>query len=231
MDSCIVGLSTIPGREKFLFKTLNSLLKQTILPNKIILSYCKNYKRFPNKKIDLNILNHFKTDRIELVETEDYGPITKLFGIIKSNVKRTRNTCILLLDDDLIYKKDMIYLFKTQYIKLRGAYSFMVYFNQENDCFVGQGADGFLIPNQYLYMIENYYKLCLKKDERLFFHDDLVISKYLSIVGCPLRGIRYNKNSNELIYDKLPSSDVDALHRLEGNVKRENLNSIILPEF
>ena len=229
MDTCIVGISTIPGREKFLYKTLNSLLQQTVLPNKIILSYCKSYKRFPDKKINMSILNHFKTDRVILVETDDYGPITKLFGILRSGIPTNKKTCFLLIDDDLVYSKDMIQLFKQKYTQSSSAYSFMVYYNKPNKCLVGQGADGFLIPSQYLYLLENYYKMCIAKDERIFFHDDLLISKYLSLIGCPLKSLKHP--SKKLIYDMLPSSNVDALHCLEGTTKREILNSIVLPNF
>ena len=50
INFCIT-FTTIPSRLKTLKKTIESIEKQTLKPNKIFLNIPYNYKRFPNSKI------------------------------------------------------------------------------------------------------------------------------------------------------------------------------------
>ena len=59
-----VGITCIPGREEYLEKTLTSFSQQKYLPNKVFISYCTKYTRFPDKNFDKSIIDKFKNDNL-----------------------------------------------------------------------------------------------------------------------------------------------------------------------
>ena len=106
-----VSLSTIPQRIKYLDKTVESLLKQSLKPDKIFINIPLKYKRF-TETIDNNQLPDFDDNSVEITRCEDCGPGTKLLGSIN---KLKKDSLIILADDDNIYEDYMIEKFNYYY--------------------------------------------------------------------------------------------------------------------
>ena len=96
-------------------------------------------------------------------------------------------------------------------------------YNPTNKCKVGFGADGFALNSNILNNIKLFYDQCMKLNNNLFYHDDLVISKYLSIHGYNIEKLKVKKG-DKLIYDQLV--DISSLNKLDNELSRYNLNKI-----
>ena len=72
-----VSISTIPQRLKNLNETVESLLNQTLKPNKIFINIPYKYERF-SEIIEDNQIPKFSSDIVEVTRCEDCGPGTKL---------------------------------------------------------------------------------------------------------------------------------------------------------
>ena len=169
-----VSLSTIPQRIKYLGKTVESLLKQSIKPNKIFINIPFKYNRF-SETINESQLPIFKDDCIEITRCEDCGPGTKLLGSID---KLKKNSLIILADDDNIYEDYMVEKFNYYYsIAPQNSYSF--YVHPLGNFPIGQGADGFAINTNNLRGIKKFYDTVVKNYKELFLYDDLWISYFL----------------------------------------------------
>jgi len=169
-----VSISTIPQRIKNLSKSVDSLLKQTLKPDKIFINIPFKYKRF-NETINDNEIPKFKNDLVEITRCEDYGPGTKLLGSLD---KLKKNSLIILADDDHIYEDYMVEKFYYFYSKLpNNAYSF--YVHPLGNFGIGQGADGFAINTNHLEGIKFFYDKVVKNYKELFLYDDLWISYFL----------------------------------------------------
>ena len=178
MNNFCVSLTSIPSRFKNLKKTIDSILKQTILPKKIFINIPTFYKRF-DLIGNINFLDNLNSEIIEVKRCNDYGPGTKLLGSINEILNFEY---ILIIDDDHEYKNYMCEAFlQSSNSKKNEAYSFHVY--KIDDLSVGQGADGFFINTKHLYEIKKFYEKYVKNNEFLFFHDDLWISIYLNKIN------------------------------------------------
>ena len=78
-----ISISTIPSRIKSIDKTINSLLSQTLKPDKIFVNIPNKYKRFKNNIEEKDIPNF--SNEVEITRCEDFGPGTKLLGSLKKN--------------------------------------------------------------------------------------------------------------------------------------------------
>ena len=175
MLSFCVSLTTIPPRFSTLKKTLESIRSQKKKPDKIFLNIPNNFKRFSNISFDFNDLTK-RYKNLKINSCEDYGPGTKLLGSLNEILNYD---FVVLIDDDHIYKNEMLEIFYNQAVKnLDKSYSFCVY--DVIDCKVGQGADGFLINTKYIKNVLNFFNNYVKNNQNLFFNDDLWISIYLN---------------------------------------------------
>lgn len=113
----IVTLTSIPSRLKYLLSTLLSLLKQSIKADEIVLSLPKYSVREPNKEdpyiIDPMLEDFIQKKKITVLRCEkDYGPATKLLGLLKRekslNLNKEEESLIITVDDDKIYDIDTI---------------------------------------------------------------------------------------------------------------------------
>ena len=173
MNFC-VSMTSVPPRFSSLEKTLNSLNNQKKKPDKIFLNIPSKFKRFKNIKYNFNILTKKFTNLI-INRCNDYGPGTKLLGSLDQILKYD---FVVLLDDDHIYKKQMLEIFYDLATKnIDKSYSFCVY--NILDCKVGQGADGFAINCKYLNNIKNFFYKYVEENKKLLLNDDLWISIYL----------------------------------------------------
>jgi len=228
MNKYIVSLTTIPSKFNNLHKAIDSLINQTILPEKIVINIPKLYSfRFNNKSIDLETLHNFidkyKNNNVVLnLIDKDFGPGTKLVGLLNSKlIENDDNTYIILVDDDYIYKPYMIEDFDNhikKYSNIEVA-SYWVY--GMNGISIGQGADGFFIKQNILTNFLQFYNE-IKDEDYVNFHDDYYISYYCNLIN---KQIHYIKPPNNcLIYDDY-GNKVDGLFYLDGKYCRNNLNS------
>ena len=199
-----VSISAIPQRLNSLQQTIDSLLQQTVKPDKIFINIPIEYKRF-KQNISDNEIPNFNNKIVEITRCEDYGPGTKLLGSLK---KVKKNSLIILADDDNLYENYMIEKFFYFYsIKPNNAYSFFVYPLENYP--VGQGADGFAINTNHLEGIEFFYKKVVKNYNDLFLNDDVWISYFLyflkKIKILSLQDQIKNKNKGEspFIYKRI----------------------------
>ena len=98
-----VSVTTIPQRIKTINKSIESLINQTVKPDKIFINIPKIYKRF-EKKIEDNEVPNFP-EIVEVTRCNDFGPGTKLLGSIN---KIDKNSLLILADDDHVYDNFMI---------------------------------------------------------------------------------------------------------------------------
>jgi len=172
-----VSLTTIPGRLKNLYKSVESLLNQSRKPDKIFINIPTKYKRF-KEVIDGKQVPKFDEKIVEITRCEDCGPGTKLLGSLS---KLKNNSLVILADDDNTYEDYMIEKFFYFYSKSPdNAYSF--YVHPLGNIGIGQGADGFAINTNHLGGIQNFYDKIIKNYEELFLHDDLWISYFLHFI-------------------------------------------------
>ena len=196
-----VSLSTIPPRLKNLSKSVDSLLKQSQIPDKIFINIPLKYKRF-TETIDDNQIPKFDNNIVEVTRCEDCGPGTKLLGSLN---KLKKDSLIILADDDNIYENYMIEKFFYYYsLYPNNAYSF--YVHPLKDFGIGQGADGFAINTNHLDGIKKFYDTMVKDYKELFLYDDLWISYFLyyfkknKILSLQEHLKKNSNNENTLIY-------------------------------
>ena len=108
-----VSLSTIPSRINTINKSIDSLMNQSLKPDKIFLNIPTYFKRFKETIIDKDIPK--LPDIVEITRCDDCGPGTKLLGSIN---KLKENSLIVLADDDQIYEDYMLETFYKFYRKI-----------------------------------------------------------------------------------------------------------------
>ena len=95
--------------------------------------------------------------------------------------KLKKDSLVILVDDDNVYKDYMIEKFFYFHKKApNNAYSF--YVHPLGNFGVGQGADGFAINTNHLDGINDFYERVVKDHNELFLHDDLWISFFLYFI-------------------------------------------------
>jgi len=101
----IVSLTTSPKRISKTKVVIDSIMQQTILPNKIVLNLPHVFKRDSST---YNEIPDFITnnDLIEINRCEDIGPATKI--VPTALLYNEPNTILISVDDDIIYNSDVI---------------------------------------------------------------------------------------------------------------------------
>lgn len=118
----IVSLTSFPGRIDSVEKTINTLLNQTLKPDRVILWLAES--QFANKENDLPAgLLKLKELGLEIKWCEDLKPYKKLVPALKE----FPNDIIVTADDDLYYQKDWLE-------ELYNAYK------KDNSCIYTRGA-------------------------------------------------------------------------------------------
>lgn len=100
-----VSLSSVPSRISYIKPTIDSILNQSIQPNKLFVVIPYYSRREKKKYIIPSFLTNNKNITL-LRSRKDWGPATKLLPVLK--ITENLNTLILTIDDDRIYDKDMI---------------------------------------------------------------------------------------------------------------------------
>ena len=228
----IFSLTTIPSRINYIESTIKSLLDQSLKPEKIILNIPKKYNIRFESVIDEHTVNTVLSKYIDQIVVnyieQDYGPGTKLLGLIKSNVINLdlKNTYIVLVDDDMIYKPYMLECFnnynnekhKNELI----AGSFHCY--KSKGFIHGQGADGFFMKLDYLHDFNDYYAVIQDKDY-VNYQDDIYISYYFHIKQFRIQKIPLP--DNKLIWEENKNSKTNMLCKIKDKYSRRNLHTEI----
>ena len=203
-----ITLTTIPSRLNTIHKTIESIQRQTLKPNKIFLNIPYEYYRFPGIKISNEELINLESDLVEINRCEDFGPATKIMGSLN---KVKDFDCAIIVDDDHVYNEKMCQIFIREFEKEKMNYSY--YIQKIFDINMAQCADGFLINSKYLNDIRKFYDLYVKQNKNMFLDDDLWISIYLQIIKDAkiknLIDIFREETNKKLVYEV--HSNVDAL--------------------
>ena len=151
----IITLSTIHVNfDTLLPKTIDNILKFDKIEKveKIIVNIPKKYSfRFNNQIIEDNKINNFikkyrDNNKIYLnIVDNDYGPGTKIIGSLEKNLINLNddNLYTIILDDDLIYTKDLINIIEYS-DKINDNLIFGTGWNYLiDDIKIGQAADAF----------------------------------------------------------------------------------------
>jgi|TARA_B100000929_G_scaffold144756_1_gene114653 hypothetical protein len=216
-----VSLTTIPSRIKNVYKTIENLNNQTIKPDKIFLNIPNEYKRFKNEKISENDINDLKNLNVEITRCEDFGPATKLMGSLE---KVKDYNCVILIDDDHLYYKNIFQIFIEEFKKNSINYSF--YLNKILNIKMGQCCDGFLINTKLLDKIDIFYEKFVKNNKNMFLDDDLWFAIYLQNVKKSKienliekfrsvskdEGVPLDNKGRKIVYSQHSNSTIDSLH-------------------
>ncbi|MDC0569679.1 hypothetical protein OAO17_01955, partial [Candidatus Pelagibacter sp.] len=122
INFCIT-LTTIPSRIETIEKTISSLNNQILKPNIIFLNIPYYYNRL-NQKIDEKVIDQIKFDNVEIVRCDDFGPSTSFLGPLEKI--KNKYECMIIVNDDHIYDKNMTKIFIENFEKKKTNYSFYV---------------------------------------------------------------------------------------------------------
>lgn len=237
VNDIIISLTTIPARlmdENFML-VIDSLYNQILKPKYIYIHLCKIYKRnftFDTEKVNeiCNLIKE-KYDNIIINYTEDYGPITKILGLLTVKETFTDNTKIIVVDDDWILNPLLTLYYELCYelyncecigINERDLINWpngnidapleclqIFYDNYQNFLF---GWLTFSIKFKYVKQIYAFYNNIIKENDLISNHDDLIMTLFYkanNIYTCGIN-IIFNK------LDILSLVDTDALKNI-GN--------------
>ena len=173
INFCIT-LTTIPSRIGTIEKTIDSLNNQILKPNIIFLNIPFYYNRL-NQKIDEKIVNKIKFDNVEIIRCDDFGPSTSFLGPMDKI--KDKYECMIIVNDDHIYDKNMTKIFIENFKKRKVNYSF--YIQKIFNINMAQAADGFLINTSLIIGAKDFFKKYVIGNKNLRVDDDLWISIYL----------------------------------------------------
>ncbi|RKE77102.1 glycosyltransferase [Chryseobacterium sp. AG363] len=104
-ENIIVSLTTFPGRISKLWMVVECMLRQSLLPNKIVLYLAKD--QFPNELKDIpdNLLGYYNKKQLEIrFVDEDLRSHKKYYYAFKEY----QNDVIITIDDDIFYPSNII---------------------------------------------------------------------------------------------------------------------------
>jgi hypothetical protein len=234
MNFYYVHLTTIPSRFKYLSMVIDSLYKQTVNIEKIVITIQEKYKRFPNhfiKEQDIQKLKDKYDDKLVIQKIdEDYGPNIKILGALKyfETIENKNNSYMLICDDDLQYDKNLILSYQKSLEKDKNI--IYTHFNRErmfNNEIIHelQGADTFLLIPKFFELTsyckyKEYLEVTISECDESFYVDDLVIQFYI-ILYCKLKIFPCTEIKRYAI-----SFSIDSLHE-NRKVKYRNNQTYI----
>jgi hypothetical protein len=227
-----VGVTCLPGRENNFEKCLNSFLEQKRLPEKVFISYCKNYRRFPDKKFDTNMIEKFKQYPIfEFIESEeDYGPATKFIAPIhrlkeieKDNLE---NVHLIVCDDDRTYYDYFINRFhgliSENNEKVYTGYLEII--EKNKNLKIAFGADGYNIKGSWFDKLLNWYNKMLSiepEGKETWYHDDYTCSSFFHYNLIPVQQTM-KKSCHHSYVDEV---SLTSMQHKKNDGRRSRLNS------
>ncbi len=227
-----ITFTTIPSRLSSIHKTIESIEKQTLKPNKIFLNIPRRYYRFPEVEIPEIEIEKLKSELVQVNRCEDFGPATKIMGSL-NEVKKF--DCAIIIDDDHTYNERMCEIFIREFEKKKDNYSF--YIQKIFSINMAQCADGFLINCEHLNLIDKFYEIYVKKNKNMFLDDDLWLSIYLQIIKkskiSNLIKIFTIETGKNLVYEIHSSIDAlsDNIHNPKKFLNRRKIAKIEYIKF
>ena len=233
----IITLSTIPVNfDTILPKTIDSLLniEKFDKVEKIIINIPKKYNFRLNgafiEEIKINqFIDKYKNTKIYLnIVDNDYGPGTKLVGALEKNLIKFEddNLYIIVLDDDSLYKKDLITSFekhnKSNFNKIKFA-SAETHSRDTNNIKIGKGNAGMYIKSNLLKKFMNYFNK-IKNLDYVLYHDDIYISYYFYLDNIIVYDTR--QGAGGWIHSRIDNDT--QLHKIEGKYNRKELNKKVI---
>jgi len=173
----IVSMTTSPKRITSLKPVLKRLMEQTVQPDRIVLNLPHVFKRTGET---YDIPDYLYQPWLYINRCEDIGPATKI--IPTRSLVKDPETIIISVDDDILYKKNMIETF-LQYVHLpyvlsgggSGVYKHVKIGNKKME--VSQLVEGF---SGVCYRKKHLDKIKLSLDLKdCFTSDDFTISNQL----------------------------------------------------
>jgi len=212
-----VSLTTTPPRIGNIDRCLESLVMQTLMPERIFLCVPTRYERYGGSVEIPESLSRFGK-RLQIVSCpEDYGPGTKVLGS-ENLVPRDPNSLLILVDDDVVYQDYMLEVFANEFVERpHQSSSFCVSSYKGID--VGHGVDGFAIPASCLDGMKRFYQK-IQKFDHVRLVDDLWISYYLRLQGVRISNLANYVRGRGVIYKVY--NDSGALIRYSGEFSRRN---------
>lgn len=234
-NKIIITLSVIPSRLLTLqfYLNLKKLFNCDLKADYIVINFCKEYKRGFEFDIDncMNMLNLLKKKYSNLIINicKDYGPITKILGLFSANLNIMENDIIISIDDDWeydtkitlfyyycyeIFDCDCIFIDEQNTINMSGE---NINFLNNNNVFYDNyqnfayGWLSFSFKFGKLSNLKKFYYELIEKKDKIWLHDDLIITLYYKIYNLSACGISlvFNiKNDDNII-------NVDALKNLK----------------
>jgi len=227
MPTVVASLTTLPKRLAHLRPTLDSLRPQV---SWIELNLPKVCKRTSETYEVPQWLRDYPN--VKIYETEDYGPITKIwptivrYGLTPSSEKTVPEEVpdfFFVVDDDRIYEQEKIAELLAQWEPRRIVAGSGASFDAldhpiwkrlrpvEGHCDVVEGFAGYLFQGKPFWL--DLSMDMILEHEDLFRCDDVIISNWFVANGHHLWSIKLNKM-------KRAGSDHDALSRLDSYVER-----------
>lgn len=254
-NNVFITLTTTPSRlySDDIINVLNSLILQTIRPKKIFLIICDNYIRnfsiTQSKIIETTRINYIKDNMplIEIIKTKDYGPATKLLGLLEHNQKNNfliETDQIIVVDDDMIYSNNLVMSHVKCYqlyncdicavneksmIKNWTPYTFNNYDIFYEDNYIGflYGWLSFSITFRATQNLMNFYINLIEKYPDVIYDDDLIFTLYMyqnKLYVVENKFITLNNNNERTAIDS-----IDALRNklLSANLTKYDLRNKI----
>lgn len=209
MPKIVVSFTSIPSRINNIHSILLSIAQQTYEPDIVIIHYPKKCIRL-NEDYDIERLKTIiqesrLSNKIIINECDDYGPITKIYPIMKMNIIKA-DDIIIVIDDDNYYNKYLFEKLVTNFLKYNKQIAFCVsgimyptelgsrYYCHTNGSRteIMEAAFGYILSRSFLeddfanwvlHDISNIDDINNKNWSNAFFSDDYVISKYLDKKG------------------------------------------------
>lgn len=107
----ILSMTTFPSRLTTINLVLESLFRQTVMPNRFILWLAEN--QFPDKKVVDEFFSRYKNLGLEIEYCDDLRAHKKYYY----TMKKYPNAYVVTVDDDILYPEDMLEKLLRTYVK------------------------------------------------------------------------------------------------------------------
>ena len=107
----IATLTSIPSRMEYLHHCLQSLIQQKVPADEIVLSLPhKSVREDAEYELSHEVQTLVQKGKVELLRCKDYGPATKLLGVLEREMDQpvSAEPVILYFDDDMLYHLNAI---------------------------------------------------------------------------------------------------------------------------
>ena len=222
----VVSFTTTPTRIHKIEPMLKSILNQTRQPDFIIANLPNEYIRDKNELIIPDFIKN--NEKIIVNRCQDYGPATKLVGVLNKKNIFDKNDYIITVDDDIKYQNNLLEFYE-KFIKINNN---NVYGLSGFD-FTSNGSFNWISEQKILYscdclegwasisypfkFLKNNILLELKVAPKyLLFSDDVLISNYFKKVTklILIRTNDFNHHKNVILGY---GDEKDALHNQKGD--------------